>query len=129
MHQQETDNATLQGVRVLVVEDDFLISMELSSVLSAAGAVVVGPSRTVAEALALVEQEVVTAAILDVRLGRETVSPVARALSRRDIPFVFYSGQVTTDPIWREWPASQVISKPARPRTLVSAIACLAKPS
>ena len=40
---------------VLVVEDDLLISMELTSVLTAAGADVIGPSSTVADALALVD--------------------------------------------------------------------------
>jgi DNA-binding response OmpR family regulator len=127
MEQQATDETTLQGVHVLVVEDDLLISMEISSVLADAGADVVGPSRTVAEALALIDREDISAAILDVRLGQETVAPVARSLSQRQIPFVFYTGQVTTDPIWGEWPTSKVISKPATPQTLVVAVASLAR--
>ena len=125
MRQAPTDETVLQGAHVLVVEDDVLISMELTSVLTAAGADVIGPSPTVAGALALVDQNKISAAILDVRLGSDTVAPVARGLTERKIPFLFYTGQATTDPIWREWPASQVISKPARPHALVAAVAAL----
>jgi DNA-binding response OmpR family regulator len=117
------DEPDLQGTHVLVVEDDLLISMELTSVLTAAGADVIGPSHTVADALALVDREDISVAILDVRLGDDTVAPVARGLSRRKIPFVFYTGQGTGDPIWREWPASKVIPKPSLPRSLVAAVA------
>jgi len=125
MRQVPNDESILQGAYVLVVEDDFLISMELTSVLTAAGAEVVGPSRTVADALTLVDENEVTVAILDVRLGGDTVAPVARGLTERKIPFVFYTGQVHNDPIWHEWPASQVISKPAPASSLIQAVAAL----
>jgi DNA-binding response OmpR family regulator len=128
MEQPATDETTLQGAHVLVVEDDLLISMEISSVLADAGADVVGPSRTVAEALDLIDREDISAAILDVRLGQETAAPVARSLSQRQIPFFFYTGQVTNDPIWGEWPMSKVVSKPATPQTLVVAVASLTQP-
>ena len=117
------DEPDLQGAHVLVVEDDLLISMELTSALTAAGADVIGPSHTVADALALVDREDISVAILDVRLGDDTVAPVARGLSRRNIPFVFYTGQGSSDPFWQEWPASKVIPKPSRPRSVVAAIA------
>jgi DNA-binding response OmpR family regulator len=68
---------------------------------------------------------VAAAVVLDVRIGNDTIAPVARGLTERKIPFLFYTGQVNTDPIWREWPASQVIAKPARPRSLVAAVAAL----
>lgn len=125
MRQVSNDESILQGAHVLVVEDDCLISMELASVLSAAGADVVGPSHTVADALALVDQRDITVAILDVRLGGGTIAPVARGLTERKIPFVFYTGQVHNDPIWREWPDSPVISKPAPASSLIEAVAAL----
>jgi DNA-binding response OmpR family regulator len=108
-----------------VVEDDFLILMELESTLTAAGAQVIGPSRSVDDALALAGEQAISAAVLDVRIGRDTVAPVARRLSARRIPFLFYTGQVATDPIWQEWPDARVLSKPASPRALVSAVATL----
>jgi DNA-binding response OmpR family regulator len=115
----------LRGAGILLVEDDFLIFMELESILTAAGAQVIGPARTVGEALALAEQQDISAAVLDVRIGRDTVAPVARRLSVRGIPFLFYTGQVHTDPIWQEWPQARVIAKPADPRVLVAAVAAL----
>jgi ActR/RegA family two-component response regulator len=60
----------LQGVRVLVVEDDALLLMELESILVDAGAEVIGACRSVADALAVAHRESVAAAVLDVRIGR-----------------------------------------------------------
>jgi DNA-binding NtrC family response regulator len=118
-------NGPLKGARILVVEDDFLISMELETILSEAGAEIAGSCRTVKNALALVEREDLAAAVLDIRIGRESIEPVARQLTRRGVPFVFYTGQVDTDAIRAEWPGCRFVAKPARPPALVKAIADL----
>src|SRR5262245_14062832 len=97
-------SAPLSGARILVVEDDFLIALELAAVLSDAGAEVVGPSHTVEAALQLAEGETLSAAVLDIRIGKTTVAPVARCLSAHDVPFLFYTGQSRTDPLREEWP-------------------------
>ncbi len=85
----------------------------------------VGPSLTLREAFNLAAREDLSAAILDIRLGRDTISPVARQLAGRGIPFLFYTGQIETDPIRAERPDCKIISKPAPLRTLVRAIAAL----
>jgi DNA-binding response OmpR family regulator len=108
-----------------VVEDDFIIAIELEAILAEAGAEVVGPCQTVNDALAAVRERRVTAAILDVRLGGETIAPVAAELARRGIPFLFYTGQVETDPIRAQWPGCIIVSKPARAGSIVSAVASL----
>lgn len=113
----------LGGARVLVVEDDFLILMELEAILGEAGAETAGCS-SVKDALALAEQNGLAAAILDVRLGRETVAPVARELARRGIPFVFYTGQHDTA-MRAEWPGRRFVPKPSQPRTIIDAVAGL----
>ena len=115
---------SLKGVRVLVVEDDFLILMELEAILGEAGAETAGCS-SVRDALALAETNGLAAAVLDVRLGRETVAPVARELARRGIPFVFYTGQFDTDAMRAEWPGRRFVPKPSQPRTIVNAVADL----
>src|SRR5215472_3420248 len=84
--------ADLEGVRVLVVEDEFLIATLIEEMLQAAGCVVSGPIPRVAEALEAVEHDGYDAAILDINLGGVRVDPVADALSRRDVPFLFVSG-------------------------------------
>lgn len=114
--------SSLDGAHVLLVEDDFLISADVETALAAAGAEV-AKSRTVRDGLALADEEDLTAAILDIRLGRESVAPVARRLTERGIPFFFYSGQVETDAIRKEWPQRKIIPKPANQSTLVNTVA------
>jgi CheY-like chemotaxis protein len=78
--------------RILVVEDEVLISMLLEDMLSDLGYAVAATASRVDEALALAEHIEADAAILDVNLAGEAVFPVADALARRAIPFVFATG-------------------------------------
>ncbi|MBV9702621.1 MAG: response regulator [Methylobacteriaceae bacterium] len=110
---------------MMVVEDDFIIAMELESVLADAGAEIVGLCRTVEDALDYADEEGLAAAVLDVRMGRDTSAPVARRLMERGIPFIFYTGQVDTEFIRAEWPACRILSKPAAPEMIVAAVAHL----
>lgn len=84
----------LNGLSVLAVEDEYLIAEELRRGLEDAGATVLGPVPSVARALALVDAEggTIDGAVLDVNLGSEKVFPVADALTRRKIPFLFVTG-------------------------------------
>src|SRR6185437_16423794 len=68
----------LRGLTVLLVEDDFLLLSELEAVLRDAGADMVHACRTIGEAIALLDEGNVSAAILDVRVGCDTIGPVAR---------------------------------------------------
>jgi DNA-binding response OmpR family regulator len=113
----------LHGARVLLVEDDAILLMELETILQDAGAQIVGACRSVADALVAVEQGRPTAAVLDVRIGRETIAPVARQLGRSGTPFVFYTGQIPGDPELTEWSSCRIVSKPARAATIVAAVA------
>jgi two-component SAPR family response regulator len=115
----------LEGSRVLVVEDDFILSMALEAMLAEAGAEIAGVCRTLSDALSLAEGDDLSAAILDIQLGEDTVVPVARRLFDRGIPFLFYTGQTETGPIRSEWPRCTIISKPAQPGTIISALARL----
>ncbi|MGO9483177.1 MAG: response regulator [Rhodomicrobium sp.] len=78
--------------RILIVDDEPLISMLLEDWLNELGHEVVGPANNVASALALIESGGPNAAILDVTLGSETGYPVAERLAERNIPFVFATG-------------------------------------
>jgi CheY-like chemotaxis protein len=83
----------LNGRRILVVEDEYMIAADLSLSLEELGAVVVGPAGSVADALALAAGEPeLDAAVLDVNLGSEKAFPVADALLARGVPFVFATG-------------------------------------
>jgi DNA-binding response OmpR family regulator len=99
--------------------------MELESVLTDAGAEIIGACRTLKEALVLAETEGLSAAVLDIRLGRDTVAPAAKRLSERGVPFVFYTGQGETDPVRAQWPGCTLLHKPAESRTIVAAVSAL----
>jgi DNA-binding response OmpR family regulator len=85
----------LTGHRILVVEDEYLIAMGLKRWLLAAGATVAGPVPSVDQALALIDDGGLTAAVLDVNLGDgNTVYPVASELGALGVPYLFATGDV-----------------------------------
>ena len=78
--------------RVLVVEDEILVAMELEALLRQEGWDVLGPVGRVDAALALIDQQHPDAALLDLNLHGETTLPIAAALKARGVPFVILSG-------------------------------------
>ena len=84
--------AALEGIRVLVVEDEFLVAMLIEEMLESAGCVVIGPIPRIPEALDAVDRDTCDAAVLDINLSGERIDPVAEALSRRNVPFMFVTG-------------------------------------
>jgi CheY-like chemotaxis protein len=85
-------DAGLAGRRILVVEDEMLVAMLVEDLLLELGCQVVGPASSVSGALALAANERLDGAILDVNLGTELAYPVADALKRAGVPFVFVTG-------------------------------------
>jgi CheY-like chemotaxis protein len=81
----------LKGARVLIVEDAVLLALELETGLSDAGAEVIGPAYELEEAMALLDRPI-DAAVLDANLNGQSVMPVAEALAKRQVPFVFATG-------------------------------------
>jgi CheY-like chemotaxis protein len=82
----------MAATRILVVEDEFLIALDIAGVLEQAGLAVIGPASTVGDALEAIAQEDVHGALLDAHLAGEPVGRVADALKARNIPFAFVSG-------------------------------------
>jgi DNA-binding response OmpR family regulator len=121
MVQPMNDNL-LSGVRVLVVEDDALLAMDLKETLADAGAIVVDVCQTLDEGMARANVEDFAVAVLDFSLGSETVSPLARRLVRRGLPFVLYTGMSPSEPSLAEWSDRQIVEKPAPPLVLLSAL-------
>jgi DNA-binding NtrC family response regulator len=78
---------------VLIVEDELMIAEVWEMALADAGCEIVGPFPRVGAALHAIAQDTrIDAALLDVHLHGKTVLPVAVALAKRDIPFVFMTG-------------------------------------
>jgi CheY-like chemotaxis protein len=84
----------LDGLRVLVVEDEALVSMLLEAMLEDLGCAVVGPAGRVAEAIKLMDgdPDAIDVALLDVNVAGEQVFPVAEALKAAGKPFAFSTG-------------------------------------
>jgi CheY-like chemotaxis protein len=85
-------DTSLSGRRVLVVEDEMLVSMLLEDMLGDLGCEVLGPATKIDDALALAEGEDIDFAILDVNLNGTESYPVADALAARGVPFMFATG-------------------------------------
>ena len=116
------DGADLKGRRVLVVEDEFLLAMELDGLLSRHGCEVLGPAATVRQALALLHDQRPEVVVLDVNLKGERATPVAAALHDRGLPFVVitgYSDAQLSEPELRRAPR---VDKPINCRELCRAM-------
>jgi CheY-like chemotaxis protein len=83
----------LKGLRLLVVEDNFLIAETLRMFLEDRGGVVIGPVGRVPAALAAVD-DTLDGALLDMNLAGEYCFPVAEKLQQLKVPFVFVTGYV-----------------------------------
>ena len=104
---QSPEKTGLAGVRVLVVEDEFLVALELEHVLDRQGCEVIGPVPSIERALSLVAEDRPDAAVLDVNVSGGRITPVAEALRARDVPFVLATGygpSKFSEPALREAP-------------------------
>jgi CheY-like chemotaxis protein len=82
---------TFAGRRVLVVEDEFLVSLMTIDLLESIGCEVVGPATRLAAAVQLAQSESLDAAVLDINIAGDMIWPVAEELRRRGVPFLFLS--------------------------------------
>ena len=111
-----------EGKRILVVEDEVIVAMLIEDILADLGADVVGPATRNAQALELLAQGPVDAAILDVNLGGETSDPTARELRARGIPFAFATGYGAAG-VPPEFEGQATLPKPFRESDLRDALA------
>lgn len=81
----------LMGANILVAEDESLIAMDFADALRDAGASIVGPAASLADAFRLASAPI-DLACLDVDLRGEKIFPLADMLRERGIPFIFASG-------------------------------------
>ncbi len=123
-----TDNL-LQGLRVLVVEDELLVAMLIEEYLIELGCVVAGSVRRVAKGLETIAQSEIDAAVLDVNVAGESVSPLADVLAQRGVPFIFASGYGAKG-VEARWADRPVLQKPFSPEDLrLALLASLRSPS
>jgi CheY-like chemotaxis protein len=82
---------------ILVVEDEFIVALELITILTHEGAVVLGPAQTVQQALGLVARNNLDCALVDIRLVDGTSFDVADKLAENGVPFAFVTAYAESD--------------------------------
>jgi two-component SAPR family response regulator len=82
----------LQGVRILIVEDESILAMDLENRLKGAGCEVIGLASREAKALELLERDRPDAIVLDLNLNGKLPTDLVHALVARQIPFVIVTG-------------------------------------
>ena len=112
---------SLDDLSVLLVEDEFLILLDLEDVLAEAGARVT-TATSVAEAHEALGARF-DVAVLDVRLPDGEVFPVAHRLAAQGVPLVFHSGHAQAEGLGEAFPGAVALGKPARESLLISAVA------
>jgi PAS domain S-box-containing protein len=88
----EARQSDLTGKRILIIEDEPLISMDLEAALQRKSCEVLGPASTLDQAMRLVEKADFDAALVDANLAGHRVDELAAALTRRNVPFAFVTG-------------------------------------
>jgi CheY-like chemotaxis protein len=115
---KRAESSPLSGLRVLVVEDMFLIAEDIAGQLSEWGCKVVGPDRHVKGALRNIATNQVDGALLDVNLDGETSFEIASALASQDIPFIFMTGYDSEEVFPAEFQSAPKLNKPVIPDVL-----------
>lgn len=114
---------SLVGLHVLVVEDAFLVALDLSDQLTDSGCDVIGPASSVKQALEKIDGVALDGAVLDVNLAGERSFPIAELLASRGIPFLFLTGYDSATVFPDEFRHAPRLSKPVDAKALNEAVA------
>jgi CheY-like chemotaxis protein len=124
MAEETNVKGILSGRSILIVEDEALLALDLHQTLREAGASLLA-AISLEDALELLPYAQIDAAVLDINLGGPDCAAVCSALSRRSIPFIFYTAEAKAE-IVGAWPNAPVVLKPEPPeRRIVDLLAAL----
>lgn len=127
MSDKTPDIASLSGMRFLIVEDEFLILLDIQSTLEAAGAKSVVTASRVQDALnAIADSEksgdTFDAALLDLKLDHDNSAPIAERLASIGVPFIFLTGAPTDVELAKQFGSAPIVGKPFDSATLLTAL-------
>lgn len=122
------ERVPLDGRKVLVVEDDFLVAEDFAAMLREAGAEVIGPAESLPQAIRLAQQcDALDCALLDIDLQGVDCFPLARELRTAAIPMMFLTG-LGCDTIPEEFVDIMCIAKPTGAGRVVEELTALLGP-
>jgi DNA-binding NtrC family response regulator len=105
--------------KVLIVEDEFIIALDLSETVKDLGYALDGPYADKENAFVAIDRGLPDCAILDVYTGDGEVFPLADALADAGVPIIFHSGHLTPDEMQRRYPQALACSKPCPPDHII----------
>lgn len=111
----------LSGMHILILEDEFLIAMDVESLCRDHGATAVTIAQEMPETGP--QKPDFDAAILDIMIGGESTLPFARMLQEQGIPFIFASGYTDSEEILTPFPGVTLVGKPYSGDELIEAVA------
>lgn len=119
--------SSIEGLRLLVAEDEALVSILIEDMLVELGCSVVGAVANVPSALEVARKGGIDCAILDVNLGGESIHPVAEELAAREVPFLFVTGYGASG-VPDQFSGAPVLQKPFQLPMLKKALSLLGAP-
>ena len=105
--------------KVLVVEDEFIIALDLSETVKDLGYALDGPYADKERAFIAIESELPDCAILDVFTDDGEVYPLADALTEAGVPIIFHSGHVSPSEVRERYPQAWACAKPCSPDKMI----------
>lgn len=111
-----------QPPTILVVEDEFIIALDLSETVMDLGYRVEGPFVNKHNAFIAIDRALPDLAILDVFTADGEVFPLADALTEAGVPIIFHSGHVDPAEMRQRYPQARAIAKPCPPDQLIGAL-------
>ncbi|HYW16724.1 MAG TPA: response regulator [Allosphingosinicella sp.] len=124
MTDETAPSADLSGTKILVIEDEFYLAMDIKEALERAGGQVRGPFADAGDGLAELERERPDCAIVDINLGNGPSFEIAEELQRWGVPFLFLTGY-DAPAIPPGLADIERLEKPADSGTVVEAVARL----
>jgi len=121
------DMADKEHPRVLVVEDEFIIALDLSETVRDLGYLVDGPYADKENAFIAIDRVMPDLAILDVHTADGEVYPLADALTDAGVPIIFHSGHIAPDDLYVRYPEAQACAKPCPPAELIQMLGVAAE--
>jgi CheY-like chemotaxis protein len=111
---------TLAGTRLLILEDEFLIAMDIEQLCRDHGASECFIARSLSELEAV---PVFDLGIVDLKLGGDSTLDFARSLRDRRVPFIFATGYSNQEEVKADFPDTPVVTKPYSGADLIEALA------
>lgn len=109
--------------RILIMEDDYIVGLDMVEQAKVIGLVVDGPHPTVSEGTAAANTAKPDLAILDIELKDGKVFPLAEQLVEDGVPIIFHSGHVGDTDLETRFPTAHICAKPCPPNVILDILA------